>query len=324
MSSLEAFHFLRPAWLLALLPIGLMTLYLMRARQDAHGWKRLVAPHLLSHLLVQADVTAHRARPGLWFGITGALACFALAGPVWETQPTPFAREDAGLVVVLALTPSMLTQDLEPSRLARATQKIQSLLAAHPTRPTALLVYAGSAHRVMPLTRDTTVVSELLGTLRPDLMPVQDGNASLAALDLALDQLEQHTAAGSILLVADALASPSAEAASRLTARARRLGTGLHILATAAPPGGSPMSAGPAAPALDRDAFQAAASALDADLTEITIDGRDLEHLERGLRRSLTAVRSDDTRWIDRGYAVTWLVALCLLPCFRRGWRIAA
>ena len=73
---LSDFHFLRPLWLLGLLPLIGAYLALGRAHRLSPVWERLVSPHLLKHIIVnRADAT--RLRPlGLLLpaGILGFLA----------------------------------------------------------------------------------------------------------------------------------------------------------------------------------------------------------------------------------------------------------
>ena len=52
----------------------------------------------------------------------------ALAGPAWQREPAPFADDTAVLAIVLKVTPSMLTEDIQPTRLSRSVQKIHDLL----------------------------------------------------------------------------------------------------------------------------------------------------------------------------------------------------
>ncbi len=59
----------------------------------------------------------------------------------------------------------------------------------------ALVAYAGSAHLVMPLTDDPTVLLPFLEALDPGIMP-EAGRKASAALALAETLLDQEDAAG--------------------------------------------------------------------------------------------------------------------------------
>jgi hypothetical protein len=60
---------------------------------------------------------------------------------------------------------------VQPSRLERAAQKIRDLLAERRGTRSALIAYAGSAHLVMPLTRDADLIARFAAELSPDVMP---------------------------------------------------------------------------------------------------------------------------------------------------------
>src|SRR5262245_11752825 len=125
------FHFLRPYWLLAALPVAAL-LWWIRSRADARrAWRGIVAPHLLSHLL-----TGHEERsrfgPVLGLGIGWLIAIVALAGPTWRRQPQPLADDVAALAIVVKVAPSMKTEDVQPDRLSRSVLKIHDLLAERP------------------------------------------------------------------------------------------------------------------------------------------------------------------------------------------------
>ena len=320
MSALAEFHFLRPGWLLALLPLGLIFLGLLRRTDSSAPWRGLIAPHLLPHLLM-TDEMARASRGPVWL-LAGVwcLAVLALAGPTWQRQALPFAEDRAALVIVLKVTPSMLAGDIQPSRLTRAVHKIGDLLARRPGALTGLVAYAGSAHRVMPLTRDGEIIRQFATELDPAIMP-REGDAPGLALDLALDEFQRSNTGGSILLINDAM---PADPDPALAARARQLGVSLHLLAVAAGPGVTPPPDSSPAPALDRRAMEAAARALGGSLTVVSVDDSDVDRLLGQFQRQLQVVAGEDSQWRDAGYALSWLVALGALAWFRRGWRVEA
>ncbi len=75
-------------------------------------------------------------------------------------------------MVVLALTPDLLATDVTPNRLLAVQRKLQDLLKARQDGETAIVVYAGSAHTLVPLTDDLPTMDNLLKALRPSIMPV--------------------------------------------------------------------------------------------------------------------------------------------------------
>lgn len=316
LGELAAFHFLRPYWLAMLLPVALLLWWLWRARSDAQRWQALIAPHLLPHLLVRHGNGSRGPRPLLFVGLAWLAAVVAVAGPAWQRQPMPFSQDQAALVIAVKVTPEMLARDVQPSRLQRAVQKIRDLLAARPGARVALVAYAGSAHLVVPLTSDPDIVAGFAAALAPDVMPVP-GDAAAAAVALANGLLRREQVAGSIVLLADAVAPTELPG---LRAAREAGGAETHILAVAAGPGVVPLPGGPPALPLDAVAMGEAARAAGGALRLVSHDDADVRALTRDVVSSIArAPAAEGERWRDAGYWLTPLVALLMLPLFRRG-----
>src|SRR5262249_414028 len=114
-------------------------------------------PHLLPHLLTGRE-ERRWIRPVTVLPVAWMLGVVALAGPTWEREPAPFAEDMDVLAIVLKVTPSMQSQDIQPTRLARVTGKIRDLPGRRRGAKTALFAYAGTAHRVMPPTSDAGII----------------------------------------------------------------------------------------------------------------------------------------------------------------------
>jgi Ca-activated chloride channel family protein len=142
-----------------------------RHQDAARPWRSVIVDHLLPYLLAERG-PRRRLQPVHLLLLIWFLAIFSLSGPTWQREPAPFADDEAALVIALEVTPTMLAQDVQPSRLERATQKIRDLLAERPRIRTALGAYAGSAHLVMPLTRVADLITRFAAELSPTIMPV--------------------------------------------------------------------------------------------------------------------------------------------------------
>lgn len=320
MAELAQFHFLRPAWLLLLIPAALVVWLMLRERSLAHVWRGVVAAHLLPHLLVRHGEQSQGLRPTWILGLVWLLAVLALAGPAWQRQSSPFSQDEAALVIAIKVTPEMLARDVQPSRLERAVHKVRDLLAARPGARSALVAYAGSAHLVMPLTSDTSIIETFAAELTPDIMPVQ-GDAAAEAVVLGNRLLQQAGLAGSIVLVADSV--ERSQLAGLEAARAEG-GAEVHILAMAAGPEVIPPTDSPPAPALDRDAMAAASRAAGGSLRLVTFDDADVRALTRDVATSLArAPAQDGQRWRDDGYFLVPFIGFLLLFLFRRGGAVA-
>ncbi|MDQ6995135.1 MAG: VWA domain-containing protein, partial [Mariprofundaceae bacterium] len=176
------FHFLRPwAWL-ALLPLLLLIYQIKQGKQRSGAWEKLCSPALLSYLQV-GSASVKGCAWSMWMvAWVGLCLTVALAGPVWKKIPQPIYQSDSALVIALDLSLSMDAQDIKPSRLERAKQKLTDLLRMHHDGQTALIVFAGTAHVVTPLTTDVETILSQLRELSTDLMPKQGGNLDAAML----------------------------------------------------------------------------------------------------------------------------------------------
>ncbi len=199
---LNNFHFLRPEWFYALIP-GLLLFLLLRYRQSQHSnWENAIAPHLLEHILDNPNKQVSRSPLSLVL-IAWLLATVALAGPVWRQTPQPVHEREDALVVIFDLSRSMLATDVKPNRLIRAKRKMTDLLEMRDEGVTALVVFAGDAHTVSPLTDDTNTISAMIPSLSPDIVPAP-GSRLTGALELAIDLFEQaNVASGRILILTD-------------------------------------------------------------------------------------------------------------------------
>jgi Ca-activated chloride channel family protein len=207
--SFADFHYIRPYWFLALLPAALFIILSIRNKLARGNWSEVCDDDLLPFILQDSDKHANRRWSSIALSIASLLAIIALAGPTWERLPAPAFRNDAALVIALDLSRSMNATDIKPSRLIRARYKVADILQQRKDGLTALMVYAGDAFTVTPLTDDTATISNQLNALNTDIMPSQGSN-TLAALNQAVELLQQGgQQQGSILLIADAINADS-------------------------------------------------------------------------------------------------------------------
>ena len=94
-----------------------------------------------------------------------------MAGPSWERRSSPFTEDEAALVIALDVSGSMDQEDVQPSRLERAKQKIHDLLKSRGGARTGLIVFAGTAHTVIPLSNDPEIIRNFLDAIETAIMP---------------------------------------------------------------------------------------------------------------------------------------------------------
>ena len=326
-AALADFHFLRPLWLWALLPLALAALLLLRRRLANSAWRRTVDPELAPWLVESSWVRTGRHL------VVGALLAWmltvlALAGPSWEQRPQPLTRGGDALVIILDLTLSMYAADLSPSRVVRARLKIDDILAERGEGETGFVVYAGDSHVVIPLTDDTRTISNLLGPLEPRIMPLF-GNRPDRAVEQA-NQLfiDAGIPRGRILLLTDGVRNPQAVLAKvddRYPLSILGVGTeaGAPIPLDALNREGYLRADGDVVVArLDENELRSLARSAGGSYARFTADGSDLEHLltAQAASRGATSERQRELEmWVDAG---PWLILLLIplaLFAFRRG-----
>ena len=322
---MSEFHFLRPEWCWAILPLLVLIGFLYRQRYGQGHWRDLCDAELLPYLLDNPlQKTAYGRLIGA--GLAGLLAILALAGPTWQRLPSPGFRNDTALVIALNLSPSMDAGDVKPSRMSQARYKIADLLKQRKDGQTALLVYGGAAFTVTPLTTDTATISSQLEAINTDIMPSPGSDVGVA-IDKAL-QLLRHAgqAQGHILLVTDNAAgkTDSALADYRLSVLAVGTSEGAPIQQ----PGGGfvkDSNGNILLPKLDASALSKLAANGRGIYQPVTSSDQDVLNLSRlfNAAPSLDDALAENglllQQWDDRG---PWLL-LCLLPWaawqFRKG-----
>lgn len=325
MPDLASLHWLRP-WCLLGVPLAFVLGWMAGRRyRVAKAWRGQIAPHLLPHLVVRPTSSA-LPWSRIWLVVVIALASVALAGPSWEHELPAFAQNDAALVVVVDLDQSMNAIDVAPTRLARAKEKIGELLALRPGARTALVVFAATAHGVLPFTDDADILQRYLATLETRLMPkVPDRGHRLAdALTLADQMLAREPGAqhGTVLVVSAGQQLGAPVGAGGRDALLWLFGHGAKApLARDGRGVGSGLLASPAA-ARDEASIAAWVNASDLRRVDATVGDDDVTAVHRLIEQHFaqSAVEDEQDRpWRDRGSVLFWPLVLWSALGFRRG-----
>jgi Ca-activated chloride channel family protein len=330
---LENFHFIRPLWLLALIPLFLLAWRVYRPGGSDNPWSRIVDARLLPLLMVGRAHSANRT--ALWLAAAGwIIAVLALANPAWERKPQPVYQTTAATVVVLDLSRSMDATDLKPSRMVRARYKVEDVLALGAEGQTGLVVYAGDAFTVSPLTRDVNTIRALLKVLDPGIMPTPGSRADLGLLKAGELMRQAGVSNGQVLLIADGVEADKAAASERAAARLRNDGYRVSVLGVGTEDG-APLTNAQGEltrdangkivnPRLNKATLQSLARAGGGEYRSITDNDQALSTLLSD-RQPLHAEAATQTDAMTQGWKEQGpLLAVLLLPlaalAFRRNW----
>jgi len=316
--AFTAFHFLRPEVFWLFLPVVIVLMALWRQGSVEVRWRGVIAPHLLKHLMVRPEGKM-RVRPLHLLAAAMLIGVVAAAGPSWRKEAPPLTEDTAPLIIVLDLSENMLVQDVQPSRLERAQQKIRDILDGRKGARTALVAFAGSAHLVLPLTDDPGIIVAFVEDLSPSVMPVP-GSDPAKALGLAERMLDNEIPPGTILFLTSGIGGDAVPAFAAHGSSSRDQVLVLAIGTTA----GGPIPGSRAFSTLDRKGLELLASETPARVIGVTPDDEDVEELARRMDAHLTAVQreNEEGRWRDEGWWLVWPLAVIVLLWFRRGWLV--
>jgi Ca-activated chloride channel family protein len=324
----SALHFLRPQWLWLL--VAAPVIYVLHhVRDDVRArWRRYIQPDLLDHLIV--------SRKARWSFRPIHMACLlillggiAAAGPTWKREQPPFTEDKAPLVIVLDLSPTMDAIDLDPTRLERAKMKLRDLLKVRNGGRTALFVYAGTTHMVLPFTTDFSLFDLYLSSLSTKLMP-EHNKESAKALQSINEFLKDEPVPGTILFVTDGV-EPQSMAAFHQFASQPDNPNQILVLGVGTSQGG-PIRTGEnrfltdsagrrVYSKVDLSQLRAMNSSGIPSAT-ITLDDDDIHWVQRHVQHHLDLLQQRDSkmRWIDEGYWLTIPICAIGVFWFRKGW----
>lgn len=297
----QYFHFIRPWWLMVI-PAALFFWWRIRQKATVSDKPPLaVAPHLYEALTV-GERGRVRFKPVDVVVITVVILALAVAGPTSHRVPNPLVTQTAPLAIALAVSKSMESSDIAPSRLERAKYKLLDITALRAGAKTGLVAYAQSAHRVVPLTEDPAVLKPFIEGLEPRVMPA-DGRNAPAALKLAASLLESETTPGAILFLLDELNPVDLSA---FKAHIDSGGADLLFLTIGS----------------SESTLRGLNQLSGANVIQLTPDNADIEAIERKAASVFreAASKDDQQQWDDRGWLLIWPALLLTLFYFRRGW----
>ncbi|MBW2712544.1 MAG: VWA domain-containing protein [Deltaproteobacteria bacterium] len=148
----------------------------------------------------KAPLMRGRKTRGVFYSLGILLTLVALCRPQWgEIEEVTFDQHRE-IIIGLDLSQSMLTDDIQPSRLERSKLLIGSLLDQLKGERVGLALFAGTAFLQSPLSADHEVLRDLLVDLDPSFLP-QGGTRYEALLQTALDSFSKEGEADRFLVI---------------------------------------------------------------------------------------------------------------------------
>jgi len=329
--DLSQFHFIRPWWLLAAAAFAAVIFLWWYSKRSNNAWRKIVDQHLLSFLL--SKQSAQQKMPLKSACVAGLLATLALAGPTISKLPQPAIEKAQARIILLDLSFSMFAEDIKPSRIQRSIHKALDILDKTGEGSIGLVVYAGDAFTISPLTSDSNTVKSLVPSVSPAIMPVlgsDPGKGFLHTLQL-LENTQVNR--GHIIWITDGIDASDVERIELILNGTQHKVSILAVGTQEGAPIPLPNNKGflkeddgsIVVPQLSIELIQQLSSNINARFTTLTADDSDINYL---LTEDIFSNNNDYTElleqqgfdiWQDLGpYLLLFLLPFVLLA-FRRG-----
>jgi Ca-activated chloride channel family protein len=233
-------NFARPdllplVFIVPLLLAGALWLYarrrerIARAFSDSHLLARLGGEDLLRFPLPRFALIV----------LAGIAVGMAAAGPRWGYLATEGQALSLNIVVATDISKSMLVPDVEPNRLERARLFARRMLRELPGDRFGLVVFAGRAYILSPLTSDHSALELYLDALDPEMVS-QGGSSLAAAIAQATDLVRGSESTGgdrAVVLLSDGEALEEVGGVEAAAERAARAGVRFITIGVGTPAG---------------------------------------------------------------------------------------
>lgn len=298
---MQSLLFLRPELLLLFLPLLIVVWFLYKRQNDEANLSKIVESHLLKHLLLKPQNRQGSKKIFWLLPLTLSLMIISLSGPSWSLKSSLTKQNETEIASIIKVTQSMESADLRPSRLKRGVFKLKDLFALQSDMHSLLIAYSGSAHLVMPMSKDTEIIYSFADALSTSLMP-QEGDTLYEALRLADKQLPSTA---TIIVFCDGVASEQI-ALLKKDASLKEKGVIFYAIGSKE--------------LLDLVSIQKAADAINAQVVLYTPDKSDVLELEDKIAFHFQSANAQDVKnRQDDGYTLLPLIFLMMALLFRRG-----
>jgi Ca-activated chloride channel family protein len=186
-----------PLWLLLWLPLG--WLFWRERRKDRKGGTALRLPQDNAPFGGSTWRTwARRWLPLLRWAALGVLAV-ALARPQKKWEQEKVKADAVDIVLTLDISPSMLSKDFEPDRLAVAKKVAIDFVEKRPYDRLGLVAFSAEAFTQCPLTTDRRMVQAFIRELQTGRL--EDGTAIGMGLATAVNRLKDSPSRSKVVVL---------------------------------------------------------------------------------------------------------------------------
>lgn len=228
------FSFAYPALLffLILIPV-FIALYVWRRYKRSQSLAKFGKPEVIRSLM--PDVSSYKPPVKLTLRMIALLALvIALARPWGGLTDVSSQKEGIEVVIAVDASNSMLassTADVDgPPRMRTAKLMLEKLISHLDNDRVGLIVYAGSAHTLIPVTSDYVSARMFLNSIEPSMISQQGTNIS-EAITMAMNSFGDDKNAGkAIVLITDCEELEDQESVLEVARQAAKSGVQLDVI----------------------------------------------------------------------------------------------
>ena len=169
-------------YLLAIIPV-MFVVFLLVLWWKKRTQRKFSNPELLEKLAPNSS-TFKSSLKLLMLLLGIAFLVISLVNPKMGSKLQTVKREGVDIVFALDVSKSMLAEDIAPNRLEKAKQIISKIIDQLGSDRIGIIIYAGNAYPLLPITTDHAAANMFLQNANPDMVSSQ-GTAINEALELA-------------------------------------------------------------------------------------------------------------------------------------------
>ena len=182
---------------ISFLPLILLTYYILRQKDS---FEKLFNPKILQQLKVKNAGLSPKTK-NILFLFTLFLFILSLARPVMNKEEKNLSQEVHAIVVAIDVSKSMLAQDIFPSRLKMAKQKLLNIIKQSSSNAIGVVIFAKSAFILSPITQDFTSLNFIVNNFDSGLN--FDAGSNIYAMLEASNKLLKNYQYKNIILLSD-------------------------------------------------------------------------------------------------------------------------
>src|SRR5690606_20119376 len=141
-----------------------------------------------------------RLLPAFLYLLAICLTVIAVARPQTITQKTDRYSEGIDIILALDISESMLERDLQPNRLAAAKEVAKRFIRNRIQDRIGLVIFAGEAYSLCPLTTDYDLLMQYIEDLRPDMIK-EAGTAIGSALAVGINRMRDSKGNSKVIIL---------------------------------------------------------------------------------------------------------------------------